>query len=60
MAVPHNTTCDKMRKFDLDSTPQQTISSHAICPVDLDIKYIVLNITDNNVYCLSYLFKYIF
>ena len=57
MAVPHYTICDKVRKYDFQSTTQQTISSHAVCPFDPEIKYITRNITDNNVCCLSYLFN---
>jgi len=60
MADTHNTICDKVEKCNHNSTQQQTTSSHAICPLDPGIKYIIRNISDNNRHCLSYIFKLIF
>jgi len=48
MVDTHNTICDKVGKFNRDSTPHQTISSHTICPLDHDITYNILNITNQN------------
>jgi len=37
-----------VRKFNNDSTHQQTTSSHTICPHDPHFKYTILNISDRN------------
>jgi len=49
-----------MHKFTQDSIHHQTISSHAICPLDPDFQYTFLSISDQNRHCSSYLFKLIF